>query len=234
MTNITTGARRCETYAGMFIHSPSGLYLTKNRAYDPYSGRWLSRDPAGEEGGDSIDLYAYVGNDPPNNVDPFGLLGVLYGVGGTAEAGGTLGLQAAATLNVGAGGFINTSISSNFGTLSSGNFAGGAAFAGERPFGAGANGQAASCGSPAQTNPTVIGAFAGRGASVSLTTANNVADLAGPATVYNLNTPLFSVQFQVGAGTAGQPVYSLSLGAGGLGASISSYRTQTFTSAPQN
>ncbi len=71
MTNITTGARRCETYAGMFIHTASGLYLTLNRAYDPYSGRWLSRDPAGEDGG--INLYGYVDQDPINQLDRFGL-----------------------------------------------------------------------------------------------------------------------------------------------------------------
>lgn len=55
----------------MFAHSPSGLYLTLNRAYDPYSGRWLSRDPVGEHGG--INLYAYVSDDPVNLTDPFGL-----------------------------------------------------------------------------------------------------------------------------------------------------------------
>ena len=35
-------------YAGMFYNADSGLYLTQYRAYDPVSGRWLSRDPLGE------------------------------------------------------------------------------------------------------------------------------------------------------------------------------------------
>ena len=35
-------------YAGMFYNADSGLYLTQYRAYDPVSGRWLSRDPIGE------------------------------------------------------------------------------------------------------------------------------------------------------------------------------------------
>jgi len=35
------------TYAGMFANADSGLYLTQYRAYDPASGRWLSRDRTG-------------------------------------------------------------------------------------------------------------------------------------------------------------------------------------------
>jgi RHS repeat-associated protein len=58
-------------YAGMFLHQPSGLYLTEFRAYDPVTGRWLSRDPAGEIGG--INLYAYVKGDPVSFTDPLGL-----------------------------------------------------------------------------------------------------------------------------------------------------------------
>jgi hypothetical protein len=33
----------------MFYNADSGLYLTRYRAYDPISGRWLSRDPDGEQ-----------------------------------------------------------------------------------------------------------------------------------------------------------------------------------------
>jgi hypothetical protein len=39
--------------------------------YDPYLGRWLSRDPIGEEGG--INLYGYVENGPIMRTDPLGL-----------------------------------------------------------------------------------------------------------------------------------------------------------------
>jgi RHS repeat-associated protein len=35
-------------YAGMFYNADSGLYLRQYRAYDPVSGRWLSRDPIEE------------------------------------------------------------------------------------------------------------------------------------------------------------------------------------------
>jgi hypothetical protein len=33
----------------MFLNADSGLYLTQYRAYDPVSGRWLSRDPIVDE-----------------------------------------------------------------------------------------------------------------------------------------------------------------------------------------
>ncbi|MDR3537895.1 MAG: RHS repeat-associated core domain-containing protein [Acetobacteraceae bacterium] len=74
-TPITaTGAAVSTTdfrWAGLFYHPQSGLYLATYRAYDPGSGRWVSRDPIGEAGG--INLYAYAGGDPINFIDPFGL-----------------------------------------------------------------------------------------------------------------------------------------------------------------
>jgi RHS repeat-associated protein len=74
-------------YAGMHYHAPSGLYLTKYRAYDPQSGRWLSRDPMGEAGG--INLYAYVEGNPLSYTDPLGLQGtpVRAGRGGGGRGG---------------------------------------------------------------------------------------------------------------------------------------------------
>ncbi|MEF9388516.1 RHS repeat-associated core domain-containing protein [Ralstonia solanacearum species complex bacterium KE056] len=58
-------------YAGMQYHAASGMYLTLFRAYDPGTGRWVSRDPIGELGGSN--LYAYVGGDPISFFDPDGL-----------------------------------------------------------------------------------------------------------------------------------------------------------------
>ncbi len=56
-------------FAGQYYHSPSGLNLTKYRAYDPNLGRWESRDGAATAGSD---LYAYSLNDPLNLFDPDG------------------------------------------------------------------------------------------------------------------------------------------------------------------
>jgi len=42
------------------------------RFYAPTLGRWLQRDPIGEEGG--VNLYGFVGNDTVNGVDRLGLM----------------------------------------------------------------------------------------------------------------------------------------------------------------
>ncbi len=48
-----------------------GLYYYGYRYYSPELGRWLSRDPIGEDGG--LNLYGFVGNDPANLFDNIGL-----------------------------------------------------------------------------------------------------------------------------------------------------------------
>lgn len=52
-------------YLGIFFISNAVL-----ATYDPSKGRWLTRDPIGEEGGNN--LYGFVRNNPINFVDPTG------------------------------------------------------------------------------------------------------------------------------------------------------------------
>jgi len=52
---------------------PSGLDYLRFRYYSPGLGRFMSQDPLGYPGGPSPNLYAYVGDDPVDATDPFGL-----------------------------------------------------------------------------------------------------------------------------------------------------------------
>ena len=70
-TAAASGTLPDHRYAGMLAHPETGLYFTYFRVYDPLTGRWLSRDPSGEEGG--LNLYAYVEGNPISRIDPDGL-----------------------------------------------------------------------------------------------------------------------------------------------------------------
>ena len=58
-------------FAGLFFHARSELNLSVTRLYDAMLGRWSSRDPIEEAGGQN--LFAYVFNAMTMDVDPFGL-----------------------------------------------------------------------------------------------------------------------------------------------------------------
>jgi RHS repeat-associated protein len=57
-------------YAGLFYDQQSGLYLAHHRIYEPKTGRWISRDPIGVNGG--LNLFSYLSGEPIAHTDTSG------------------------------------------------------------------------------------------------------------------------------------------------------------------
>lgn len=89
-------------FTGHFYDPSTALCLAQYRAYDPRIGRWLSRDPLPNA---SLllgpNLYAYVNNNPANNVDPNGLYAAA--AAGPLVIGGGLGLGLLGPIGLGLG-----------------------------------------------------------------------------------------------------------------------------------
>ena len=78
------------------VPATAGLYYYRARFYCPSVGRFVSEDPLGLTGQDSL-LYKYAGNSPVQRTDPTGLkrscrdlCDFLLGGGGTAICGGVI------------------------------------------------------------------------------------------------------------------------------------------------
>jgi len=68
--------RRCEVsgtrvFSAKYTDGETGLINYGRRYLQPPTGRWLSKDPIGEQGGEN--LYAFVYNLPLDEIDPVGL-----------------------------------------------------------------------------------------------------------------------------------------------------------------
>ena len=102
-SNLTIGNLNPLRYKGYYYDVETGLYYLNSRYYDPETGRFISQDSieyAAPETINGLNLYAYCGNNPVNNVDYTGhkwwhwLLGALLVVGITALTVMTAGAAA--------------------------------------------------------------------------------------------------------------------------------------------
>lgn len=72
------------------MEEDNGFFYMRARYYDPITGRFISEDPLGFEGGD-VNLYVYVKNNPVLYSDPTGLWTFSLGItisGGLGAGGG--------------------------------------------------------------------------------------------------------------------------------------------------
>lgn len=190
---------------GYYTDSETGLALLTFRYYDASTGRFLTRDPISYQGG--MNLYAYVRNSPVRFSDPLGL--IIVGVDTSFHV--TAGVP-----NMGAG----VTASSVFGyNITSDGVRVGGAYSG----GAFGNYVDSSNNQRGAGNGFSIGGSAGVGPAFFFSNASSFNDLRGPFETIQINTPLFSLEWNRGEGG----IHTISIGGPSYGASIMALMTYT-------
>ncbi len=65
-------------FPGQYYDAETVLHYNWNRYYDPKTGRYITADPIGLDGG--INPFVYVGDNPINKIDPSGLASCTYSI----------------------------------------------------------------------------------------------------------------------------------------------------------
>jgi RHS repeat-associated protein len=76
-------------FPGQYFDAETGLHYNYFRYYDPTTGRYITSDPIGLDGG--LNTYTYALNNPLNNIDPDGQFSVVGGL--TVIFGGLVTLE---------------------------------------------------------------------------------------------------------------------------------------------
>lgn len=178
--------------------------------------------------GRSVPFYTYAYGNPVSNIDPDGNMGVgwTFGFDGIL---GWLGLGTAGQASVQGLAVVDSSKGLVDGIkegkieramLATGGVSAAAGLRVDAPE------TTAQTGAPAQDEPTVaVGAYAGGGGGLVITTANTVDDFAGASRTFNIETPAVGISL---AWSPTAKTISITTGTGLYGG-VSMYKTMTTT-----
>ncbi|PYN89932.1 MAG: hypothetical protein DMD87_03705 [Candidatus Rokuibacteriota bacterium] len=202
----------------------TGLKYYRARYYHPGLQRFISADPIDQPAGGN--LYVYVYNNPLASTDPLGLYTVGGGLGAGAGAG--VGFGAAGSLSAQGGIAFNSDCVGVGGAVSGGAFVGGPTSGLTWAPGEGLRAETPSNPGPAAN---LIGGymmglgFSKIGPGISVSTARNFAQLAGPSETAQFTLVFVTIEISHSLDRQ-NPYYAMGL-SGAFGLGLAAFKTAT-------